>query len=235
MKIGIIGAMEAEIVPLRNKLKNKKKILLVGSEIYSGMLNNIEIFLLKSGIGKVAATLSSTLFLYLYKPDLIINIGSAGGLDPLLKIGDIIISDEVMYHDVDVTACGYARGQMIGCPVSFQADKHLITVAQLCSKQLNLHSVSGLIVSGDAFINGGVLLKNIRNIFPGAIAVDMEAAAVGHVCYQFSIPFIVIRSVSDIADQESPCSFNHFLDLASSNSSLMIESFLYYLITQSSC
>ncbi|VFP78693.1 5'-methylthioadenosine/S-adenosylhomocysteine nucleosidase [Candidatus Erwinia haradaeae] len=231
MKIGIIGAMEDEIAPLRNKLKNQKRFLLAGVEIYTGILNNIEVFLLKSGVGKVFATLGTTLLLHIYKPNLVINIGSAGSLHPLLKIGDIIISDELRYHDVDVTVCGYTQGQMVGCPLSFPADKNLISIAELCSKKLNLHSVSGLIVSGDTFINGGVLRQHIRNIFPKAIAVDMESSAIAHVCYQFSIPFIVIRSVSDIADQESPLNFNNFLNLASHNSSLMIESFLSYLDT----
>ncbi|VFP81992.1 5'-methylthioadenosine/S-adenosylhomocysteine nucleosidase [Candidatus Erwinia haradaeae] len=231
MKIGIIGAMEDEIVPLRNKLQNPKRCLLAGAEIYSGIINNIEVFLLKSGIGKVVAALSTTLLLHIYQPNLVINIGSAGGLNPLIKIGDIIISDELRYHDVDVTACGYAHGQMAGCPLSFRADKNLISIAELCSKKLNLHSTRGLIVSGDIFIHGGVIRQHIRNIFPEAIAVDMESSAVAHVCYQFEIPFISIRAVSDIADQESPLNFNNFLNLASHNSSLMIESLLYYLVT----
>ncbi|CAJ0991345.1 5'-methylthioadenosine/S-adenosylhomocysteine nucleosidase [Pantoea sp. Nvir] len=110
MKAGIIGAMEQEIILLRDKIENRQTLTLAGCEIYNGTLNGIEVYLLKSGIGKISAALGTTLLLQLYKPDLVINVGSAGGLTPLMSVGDIVISDKVSYHDADVTAFGYKPG-----------------------------------------------------------------------------------------------------------------------------
>ena len=127
MKIGIIGAMEEEVTLLRDKIENRQTISLGGCEIYTGQLNGTEVALLKSGIGKVAAALGATLLLEHCKPDVIINTGSAGGLAPTLKVGDIVVSDEARYHDADVTAFGYEYGQLPGCPAGFKADDKLIT------------------------------------------------------------------------------------------------------------
>lgn len=166
MKIGIIGAMEEEVTLLRDKIDNRQTITLGGCEIYTGQLNGTEVALLKSGIGKVAAALGATLLLEHCKPDVIINTGSAGGLASTLKVGDIVVSDEARYHDADVTTFGYEYGQLPGCPAGFKADDKLIAAAESCIRELNLNAVRGLIVSGDAFINGSVGLAKIRHNFP---------------------------------------------------------------------
>ena len=191
MKIGIIGAMEEEVTLLRDKIENRQTISLGGCEIYTGQLNGTEVALLKSGIGKVAAALGATLLLEHCKPDVIINTGSAGGLAPTLKVGDIVVSD--------------------------------------CIAELNLNAVRGLIVSGDAFINGSVGLAKIRHNFPQAIAVEMEATAIAHVCHNFNVPFVVVRAISDVADQQSHLSFDEFLAVAAKQSSLMVESLVQKL------
>ncbi|MBY4889753.1 5'-methylthioadenosine/S-adenosylhomocysteine nucleosidase [Pantoea sp. DY-15] len=229
MKVGIIGAMEQEVTLLRDKIENRQTLTLAGCEIYTGTLNGVEVALLKSGIGKVAAALGTTLLLQLCKPDVVINTGSAGGLAPTLKVGDIVVSDEVRYHDADVTAFGYEPGQMASCPAAFVADDKLIAAAELVIKQLDLNAVRGLVVSGDAFINGAAPLERIRTTFPQAIAVEMEATAIGHVCHQFKVPFVVVRAISDVADQESHLSFDEFLSVAAKQSSLMVENLLVQL------
>jgi len=226
MKAGIIGAMEQEVTLLRDKIENRQTLTLAGCEIYTGTLNGVEVALLKSGIGKVSAALGTTLLLELCKPDFIINTGSAGGLAPSLKVGDIVVSDEVRYHDADVTAFGYEPGQMAGCPAAFKADEKLIAAAEQCISDLQLNAVRGLVVSGDAFINGAEPLARIRGTFPQAIAVEMEATAIGHVCHQFGTPFVVVRAISDVADQESHLSFEEFLAVAATQSSLMVETLL---------
>ncbi|WP_029685193.1 5'-methylthioadenosine/S-adenosylhomocysteine nucleosidase [Tatumella saanichensis] len=223
MKVGIIGAMEQEVTLLRDKIENRKTLSVAGCEIYTGILNGTEVALLKSGIGKTSVALGTTLLLQLCQPDVIINTGSAGGLAPSLKVGDIVVSDEVRYHDADVTAFGYAPGQMAGCPESFTADAALIAAAEQSITALDLHAVRGLVVSGDAFINGAEPLARIRNTFPQAVAVEMEATAIGHVCHQFGVPFVVVRAISDVADQESHLSFDEFLSVAAKQSSLMVE------------
>ncbi|MEG3126553.1 5'-methylthioadenosine/S-adenosylhomocysteine nucleosidase [Pantoea cypripedii] len=229
MKAGIIGAMEQEVTLLRDKIENRQTLTLAGCEIYTGTLNGVEVALLKSGIGKTAAALGTTLLLELCKPDVVINTGSAGGLAPTLKVGDIVVSDEVRYHDADVTAFGYEPGQMAGCPAAFVADEKLIAAAEQVIKQLDLNAVRGLVVSGDAFINGAAPLARIRSTFPQAIAVEMEATAIGHVCHQFKVPFVVVRAISDVADQESHLSFDEFLSVAAKQSSLMVENLLAQL------
>ncbi|MDO6409327.1 5'-methylthioadenosine/S-adenosylhomocysteine nucleosidase [Pantoea phytobeneficialis] len=229
MKAGIIGAMEQEVTLLRDKIENRQTLTLAGCEIYTGTLNGVEVALLKSGIGKTAAALGTTLLLELCKPDVVINTGSAGGLAPTLKVGDIVVSDEVRYHDADVTAFGYEPGQMAGCPAVFIADDKLIAAAEQVIKQLDLNAVRGLVVSGDAFINGAEPLARIRHTFPQAIAVEMEATAIGHVCHQFKVPFVVVRAISDVADQESHLSFDEFLSVAAKQSSLMVENLLAQL------
>ena len=226
MKAGIIGAMEQEVTLLRDKIENRQTLTLAGCEIYTGTLNGIEVALLKSGIGKTSAALGTTLLLELCKPDLVINTGSAGGLAPTLSVGDIVVSDEVRYHDADVTAFGYEPGQMAGCPAAFTADAQLIAAAEACISELNLNAVRGLVVSGDAFINGAEPLARIRATFPQAIAVEMEATAIGHVCHRFKVPFVVVRAISDVADKASHLSFEEFLSVAAQQSSLMLEKLL---------
>ncbi|MDT8853162.1 5'-methylthioadenosine/S-adenosylhomocysteine nucleosidase [Pantoea dispersa] len=229
MKAGIIGAMEQEVTLLRDKIENRQTLTLAGCEIYTGTLNGVEVALLKSGIGKTAAALGTTLLLELCKPDLVINTGSAGGLAPTLQVGDIVVSDEVRYHDADVIAFGYEPGQMAGCPAAFVADSALIAAAERVIKQLDLNAVRGLVVSGDAFINGAAPLERIRSTFPQAIAVEMEATAIGHVCHQFKVPFVVVRAISDVADKASHLSFEEFLSVAAKQSSLMVENLLAQL------
>ena len=229
MKAGIIGAMEEEVTLLRDKIENRQTITVAGLEMYTGTLNGTDVALLKSGIGKVSAAMGAALLLEHCKPDLIINTGSAGGLAPGLNVGDIVVSDETRYHDADVTAFGYEIGQMAGCPAAFVADEKLVNAAEACIRQLDLHAVRGLVVSGDAFINGAEGLAKIRHNFPQAVAVEMEATAIAHVCHNFGVPFVVVRAISDVADQTSHLSFDEFLAVAAKQSSLMVETLVQNL------
>ncbi|MBN3134270.1 5'-methylthioadenosine/S-adenosylhomocysteine nucleosidase [Pectobacterium punjabense] len=223
MKVGIIGAMEQEVTLLRDRIENRQTFQRAGCEIYTGHINGVDVALLKSGIGKVSAALGTTLLLEHSKPDVVINTGSAGGLAPTLNVGDIVVSDEVRYHDADVTAFGYEPGQMAGCPAAFPADAKLIALAQEAITDLQLNAVRGLVVSGDAFINGAEPLARIRTTFPQAIAVEMEATAIAHVCHQFAVPFVVVRAISDVADKASHLSFDEFLSVAAQQSTRMVE------------
>ncbi|MBA0212093.1 5'-methylthioadenosine/S-adenosylhomocysteine nucleosidase [Pectobacterium brasiliense] len=226
MKVGIIGAMEQEVTLLRDRIENRQTFQRAGCEIYTGQINGVDVALLKSGIGKVSAALGTTLLLEHSKPDVVINTGSAGGLAPTLNVGDIVVSDEVRYHDADVTAFGYEPGQMAGCPAAFLADEKLIALAQEVIAELQLNAVRGLVVSGDAFINGTEPLARIRTTFPKAIAVEMEATAIAHVCHQFAVPFVVVRAISDVADKASHLSFDEFLSVAAQQSTRMVEAIL---------
>ncbi|BBI91958.1 5'-methylthioadenosine/S-adenosylhomocysteine nucleosidase [Serratia symbiotica str. Tucson] len=229
MKVAIIGAMEQEVALLRDQIENRQTLQRAGSEIYTGQIGSVDVVLLKSGIGKVSAAIGTTLLLQHCQPDMVINTGSAGGLASTLKVGDIVVSEEVRYHDADVTAFSYEPGQMAGCPAAFVADGALIALAESGIKQLNLNAVRGLICSGDAFINGAEPLARISATFPNVVAVEMEAAAIGHVCHLFSTPFVVVRAISDIADSVSHISFDEFLTVAAKQSTMMVNAMLQAL------
>ncbi|HHW7570847.1 TPA: 5'-methylthioadenosine/S-adenosylhomocysteine nucleosidase [Mannheimia haemolytica] len=222
MKIGIIGAMAQEIEILRQVMVEPKVTELAGCKIFEGKINNTRVALLQSGIGKVAAAIGTTLLIQLTQPDMIINTGSAGGLDPDLNVGDILISTEVRHHDVDVTAFGYDIGQLPANPPAFSPNEQLVELAQKEAKKAGYNVVSGLICSGDAFINGNDKINQIRQNFPNVVAVEMEAAAIAQVCHGFNLPFVIVRAVSDVADKESHLSFEEFLPLAAEKSSTIV-------------
>ncbi|HDL1296040.1 TPA: 5'-methylthioadenosine/S-adenosylhomocysteine nucleosidase [Mannheimia haemolytica] len=222
MKIGIIGAMAQEIEILRQVMVEPKVTELAGCKIFEGKINNTRVALLQSGIGKVAAAIGTTLLIQLTQPDMIINTGSAGGLDPDLNVGDILISTEVRYHDVDVTAFGYEIGQLPANPPTFSPNEQLVELAQKEAKKAGYNVVAGLICSGDAFINGNDKINQIRQNFPNVVAVEMEAAAIAQVCHGFNLPFVIVRAVSDVADKESHLSFEEFLPLAAEKSSTIV-------------
>lgn len=223
MKIAVIGAMEQEVELLRAALENTTTETIANSEYTTGTYEGKDVVLLKSGIGKVNAGMSTTILLEKYQPDVVINTGSAGGFDTSLKVGDIVISDEVRHHDVDVTAFGYEIGQMAGMPAAYHSDEKLIEVAKQAVAEVGEHaSALGLICSGDVFMSNPVRVEAVRKDFPTMKAVEMEAAAVAQVCYQFNTPFVVIRALSDIAGQESNISFDEFLPVAAKHSTQIV-------------
>ena len=160
------------------------------------------------------------------KPDVVINTGSAGGLATNLNVGDLVISTEVRHHDVDVTAFGYEIGQLPANPAAFIPNEQLVMLAQQEAEKLGFHAESGLIASGDLFVNGNEAISKIRTNFPAIVAVEMEAAAIAQVCHAFNVPFVVVRAVSDVADKTSHLSFDEFLPLAAKQSSEVVLSML---------
>lgn len=223
MKIAIIGAMEEEVTLLREKIDGKTQEVIAGCEYTSGKMDGVEVVLLRSGIGKVNAALSTAILLERFKPDYVINTGSAGGFNPQLNVGDVVISTEVRHHDVDVTVFGYEYGQVPQLPPAFEADSQLVQVAENCAKEIkDIQVVRGLIATGDSFMNDPARVDFIRDKFTDLQAVEMEAAAIAQVSYQFGTPFVVIRSLSDIAGKESNVSFDQFLEKAALHSADLV-------------
>lgn len=222
MKIGIIGAMSQEVGILRDQIVGLTSQKIAGCTLYQGRLNGQEVALIQSGIGKAAAAMAATVLALQVRPNCIINTGSAGGISSELNIGDVIISTETAYHDADVTAFGYAKGQLPDCPVTFPSDQALVAMAEKVIIDQGQSAVKGLICSGDMFCNGKQQIDKIKADFPQAIAVEMEAAAIAQVCFSFDLPFVVVRAVSDVADKESHLRFEEFLPLAAKQSSEMI-------------
>jgi adenosylhomocysteine nucleosidase len=193
---------------------------------YTGTIDGKEVVLLQSGIGKVAAAIGTTLLIEKYAPDAIINTGSAGGFDPSLNLGDVVISTEVRHHDADVTAFGYEMGQMAGQPAAFVADAKLCELVEKALTMTDKHAVHGLICTGDTFVCTPERQQYILKYFPSVVAVEMEASAIAQTCEQFGVPFVVVRAISDVADKESPMSFDEFLPLAAQSSSEMVTKIL---------
>jgi adenosylhomocysteine nucleosidase len=225
--IGLIGAMDEEVAVIKAWMTDVREQAIAGCEFFVGHFEGKDVVLLKSGIGKVNAAVSTTLLLSQFQPAYVINIGSAGGFDPDLEVGDVVISDQVVHHDVDVTAFGYAMGQVPNMPATYPADVGLVSKAQQALQSVTqVQAKVGLIGTGDSFMNDPVRVEVVRAIFPELVAVEMEAAAVAQVCFKFGTPFVVVRSLSDIAGKESPKSFEEYLKVAAENSSLMIQQML---------
>ncbi|MGO2513742.1 5'-methylthioadenosine/S-adenosylhomocysteine nucleosidase [Marinomonas polaris] len=225
--IGLIGAMDEEVAVIKAWMTDVREQTIAGCDFFVGRFEGKDVVLLKSGIGKVNAAVSTTLLLSQFKPEYVINIGSAGGFDPELQVGDVVISDQVVHHDVDVTAFGYVMGQVPNMPATYAADETLVAEAKAAlQKVTQVQAKVGLIGTGDSFMNDPIRVEAVRATFPELVAVEMEAAAVAQVCFKFGTPFVVVRSLSDIAGKESPQSFEEYLKVAAENSSLMIQQML---------
>jgi len=227
MKAGIIGAMEPEVAILKAKLANCETSSHAGYTFYQGQIDNNDVVIVQSGIGKVAAALATAILLDRFTPDYIVNTGSAGGFNSTLKVGDIVVSSEVRYHDVDVTAFGYEIGQLPANPAAYIPHETLVTAAKAGIDELeNIQAMAGLITTGDTFMTKDDDIAKARANFPTMAAVEMEGAAIAQTCHQFNVPFVIIRSLSDIAGKESPTSFDEYLETASVNSSKLVISML---------
>lgn len=227
-KIGIIGAMEEEVLALKEKLKISEVRGIASHEFYVGTLQSKEVVLVRGGIGKVNAAICTQLLIDCFHVDSVINTGVAGALDESLSIGDIVISSDAIQHDVDVSGFGYDPGVIPRMKEStFKADSRLIHIAEKASEVLsmNINIFVNRIISGDQFISGTDKRKDLVDKFHG-FCTEMEGAAVAHACYLNKIPFVIIRSITDRADESAGVDFAEFTQLASSNSCKMIEKML---------
>ncbi len=226
MVIAVIGAMDEEIEHLKNKMTNQDEINIANVNFIKGILHKKEIILLKSGIGKVNAAMATTVLMEKFRPTFVINTGTAGGINEDLAVGQIVVADEVVHHDVDVTAFGYQLGQVPQLPPTFPADPLLFKKVQSILQKLMIPNKTGLIGTGDTFMQDDNKIMILKENFPGILAVEMEGAAIAQVCYQYGVPFILIRAISDIAGRDSSMSFREFIDVAARNTTKTIEKFI---------
>lgn len=220
---GIIGAMEEEIELIKQKSMVCETISIAGRDFYRCVYKNVEFAAVVSGIGKVNAAICSQILIDRFQPECMINTGVAGAADDTLEIGDIVISRDLVEYDMDTSAFGDPVGQVPRMDVySFKADDKLISAAAKCGSQYagGRKIVVGRIVSGDRFVSDEETIRYIRGNFD-ACAVEMEGAAIGHDCYLNSVPFVVIRSISDRADKKANADFSKFVHESSNISSNM--------------
>jgi len=240
MKAGIIGAMEPEVAILKAKLTDASSTEHAGYTFHQGQLDGSDVVIVQSGIGKVAAALATAILIDRFDVDYVVNTGSAGGFDATLKVGDIVVSSEVRYHDVDLTVFGYEVGQLPANPAAFIPHADLVAAAKKGIEQLSqtavqnikeqsIKAIIGLITTGDTFMTKEEDIAKARNNFPSMVAVEMEGAAIAQACLQLKTPFVIIRSLSDIAGKESPHTFEEYLETASVNSSELVLNMLEQL------
>ncbi|ATA88958.1 5'-methylthioadenosine/S-adenosylhomocysteine nucleosidase [Capnocytophaga stomatis] len=210
MKIGIIGAMELEINTLKKELNDIKTTTIGSFAFHEGKMHGVSVVVLLSGIGKVSASVGTTLLIEHFQPDMIINTGTAGGLGTS-SVHDIILASEVRHHDVDVTAFGYEIGQQAQMPAAYLPDDKWFQLAKSVAEKHSNQLHCGLVVSGDSFISDPKRLKQIENTFPKAKAVEMEAAAIAQTCYLLKTPFIMLRAISDKAGEGDASSYEKFV------------------------
>lgn len=221
MKIAILGAMDEEIALLRQSLENVQIHQFNHLSAYVGKMGNVEVAIVKCGIGKVAAAVSTSVVINHFEPDYVINTGSAGGFSAHLNIGDIVIATELRHHDADLTHFGYELGQNAGMPAAFTCNEALLKAAV----SVNIKDVQieqGLICTGDSFIGSDEAASVIKQNFPTICAVEMEGVAIAQSCHLLNTPFLVIRSLSDIAGKTSTISFQTYLEKAAKNSASLV-------------
>ncbi|UQS85537.1 5'-methylthioadenosine/adenosylhomocysteine nucleosidase [Apilactobacillus apisilvae] len=222
MKFGILCAMDEEIKTLISSLDNDKQTNIHGVIFHEGNIFGKSVVLVKSGIGKVEAGSTTAMLITNFNVDIVINSGSAGGIGTGLSVGDVVISSETAYHDVDAKAAGYAYGQLPGQPARFEASKEWTSKVAEASENVGLNVKHGLIVTGDQFIASQSAIDNILKEFPDALSCEMEGAAVGQIANQFNIPYVVVRAMSDVGDEDADNSFDKFIIDAGKRSAKML-------------
>ncbi|MBR5401149.1 MAG: 5'-methylthioadenosine/adenosylhomocysteine nucleosidase [Treponema sp.] len=222
-KIGIIGAMESEVNELVRSLQYAEKTEYAGLVFNSGILNGKKVVVVKSGIGKVNAALCAQALILKFEVDAVINTGIAGALGSGLRIFDFVVSSAAVYHDFDTTAFGYKKGQVPGMTEQFTADESLEALAEKAFAATdfskNYKIIRGLVASGDQFVSDKQQKKIIQESFNPA-CVEMEGCAIAHTCSLNKIPFVIVRCMSDMADEtvEQTYSFNEDICAAASAS-----------------
>lgn len=213
-KIGIIGAMEVEIEEIKKNMNVMQTTAIAGMKFYRGTLENTEVVLAQSGIGKVFAAACTQAMVMNFAPDCIINIGVCGGLSNELKTGDIILGDKVVQYDMDTSAIGDPIGIISGInKIYFDCDCEVNSSVENILKDKNINYKKGVVATGDKFINDSALVDWLRENFD-AIGGDMESASIGHVCYINNVPFAILRSMSDSGDENSDNDYKSSLDYA---------------------
>lgn len=223
--IGIIGAMDEEVAQIVEVMTIEKEENKAQMNFKQGKLNGKDVVVVRSGIGKVNAAVCTQVLADDFKVDYVINTGIAGSLKAQIDIADIVISSDVLHHDMDATGFGYALGQIPRMDtLSFKADDRLIELAkESCAKavpQIGVHV--GRVVSGDQFISDKEVKNKIADNFDG-YCTEMEGAAIAQAAYLNNIPFVILRAISDKADDSATMDYPAFEKQAIKNSVLLIK------------
>lgn len=214
-KLGIIGAMEEEVETLLSQLENKHPASHAGSVFYEGVLEGLDVVVVQCGVGKVNAAICAQILCSVYGVTHLVNTGIAGSLCAELDIGDLVISRDAMYHDVDAVAFGYPVGKVPGMAVTeFPADERMVNYAYSAAESVNPgHARIGRVASGDQFVASRELKDRIIAI-TGGQCTEMEGAGIAQTAYRNGIPFVIIRAISDKADDSAEMDYPTFERIA---------------------
>ena len=225
--IGIIAAMQEEMNEIKKIMNNVQEKTIYELKFYEGTINNKNIVLVESGVGKVNAARTTQVLIDNYKIDAVINVGSAGSANQELQIGDIVIGKTLVQHDFDITAFGHPKGYISNVGEKIKSDENLIksmeqTIENLQNKEFKIKI--GTIASGDIFCTEPKMKEKIRDKF-NADAIEMEGAAIAQVCKLDNMPVLVIRSISDSPNGNNNITFDQYLETASKRCAEILSQF----------
>ena len=216
-RVGIIFAMEEELKELLGYLNIEKEYNIFDLKFYEGKISNVDCILVKSGVGKVNAARTTQILIDNIQVDYIFNIGVAGGVSEILKVGDIVIGQSLVQHDFDITAFNHEKGYIPEVGVYINSDEYLCRLANdVLYNDENINVVSGVIASGDIFCTELKMGQKINTKF-NALCVEMEGASIAQICYLSHIPFLVLRSISDTPNNDNVITYEEFLESSSKN------------------
>lgn len=228
MKIGIIGAMEDEIAIILAAMKSKKETQKAGMTFFEGIIGKTDAVVVRSGVGKVNAAVCTQILCDCFNITHLINSGIAGSLNNDINIGDVVVSTDAVEHDVDAVTFGYAPGQVPGTKkAAFDADENLRRIITQTIRDTipDISVFEGRVATGDQFISQRAVKDRIRDTY-GAICCEMEGAAIAHAAVVNSIPFVIVRYISDKADESAQMSYPEFEAEAARHSARLILSVL---------
>lgn len=228
--LGIIGAMDEEVAKLKEKMEQVHIVEKAGMQFYRGSLCDREVVIVKCGVGKVHAAMCTQAMIDLFPVDGIVNTGIAGSLNAEINIGDIVLAKDALEHDMDVSALGYGPGinpDLKEDENIFKTDVKMLEIALAAAKQaeLSVNIFTGRVVSGDQFISSKDKKKWLVDTFDGT-CTEMEGASIGHVSIMNKVPYLVIRAISDKADDSAEMDYPSFAAMAINNSVALMTEFI---------
>lgn len=224
--IGIIAAMQIELMHLKGIMEDIKCENVSGVEFISGVISGKKVVAAVCGIGKVFSAICAEAMILKYNPSVIVNIGVAGSLSKKLNTTDIAIAKSVVHHDLDTSPLGDPVGLISGINIiNIECDKDVVSLLEKSVGKLNINNITGVIASGDQFVATTERKTFIKENFD-AIACEMEGASIGHVCYVNNVKFGVLRAISDSADEGSDMLYEEFAPIAAKNSFEVIKNFI---------
>jgi len=216
-KLAIMGAMQEEITPLLEYFTNISIVEYANNKYYEAKYGDLDVVVAYSKIGKVFSTLTATTLIEHFGCDTLLFSGVAGGINPQLKIGDLIVANKLSQHDLDITAFGHPFGYVPEGSVYVPTNEKLKNIALEVAKENNIKIIEGIIATGDQFVADEKRKEFISSTFD-ADALEMEGASVAVVCDALNVPCLILRAISDTADMDAGFNFDEFLETSAQNS-----------------